>query len=160
MSEESRVFYSKYQADEDFSDFWKRNLSNLVNCRSLREVMNHKGIDVPIKIFFCRDTFGYFGRYFTIAERRGPLDFVISDTYPTVISGVMDSGMKLEMYSMFPISPERVLLLASEGVQWAPGKVAVFSNEVRYVDSMLVREARKGFAFRVRERVPIMNCKS
>ena len=66
MSEESRVFYSKYQVDEDFSDFWKRNLSNLVNCRSLREVMNHKGIDVPIKIFFCRDTFGYFGRYFTI----------------------------------------------------------------------------------------------
>lgn len=61
---------------------------------------------------------------------------------------------------MFPISPERVLLLASEGVQWAPGKVAVFSNEVRYVDSMLVREARKGFAFRVRERVPIMNFKS
>ena len=122
--------------------------------------MNHKGIDVPIKIFFCRDTFGYFGRFFSIAERRGPLDFVISDTYPTVISGAMDSGMKLEMYSMFPVSPERVLLLASEGVQWAPGKVAVFSNEVRYVDSMLVREARKGFAFRVRERVPIMNCKS
>lgn len=179
MSEESKDFYSRYQTDGDFSDFWKRNLGNLVNCRSLREVMNHKGIDDPIKVFFYRDTVGYFGRYFVIAERRGPMDFVIGDAYPTVINGVMDNGMELEMYSMFPISPERLLLLAANGVQGVPESVAVFSNEVlkrprmsrdrhsiairvkkvyesevRYVDSMLVKEAREGFVFKDKGRVP------
>ena len=178
ISNASKDFYSKYQPNEDFTDFWKRNLGNLVNCRSLREVMNHGGIDDPIKLFFCRDVFGYFGRYFIVVERRGPIDFVIGDTYPTVISGVMDSGLELELYSMFPISPDRVLLLAANGMQGAPRNVAMFSNEVlkkprvnpdgrtitirvrrvyenevRYVDSMLMKESHKGFAFRDRERV-------
>lgn len=178
ISDESRDFYSQYQSDEDFTDFWKRNLGNLVNCRSLREVMDHGGIDDPIKLFFCRDIFGYFGRYFIVAERRGPIDFVIGDAYPTVIRGVMDSGLELEMYSMFPISPDRVLLLAANGVQGAPRNVAVFSSEVlkkpqlnpdrrtitirvrkvhesevRYVDSMLLKESHEGVVFRDRERV-------
>ena len=179
ISDESRDFYSKYQSDGNFTDFWKRNLGNLVNCRSLREVMDHVEIDDPIKLFFCRDTFGYFGRYFIIIERRGPIDFVIGDAYPTVISGVMDSGLELQMYSIFPISPDRVLLLADNGVKGAPRNIAVFSNEVlkkprlnsdrgiitirvkkvyesevRYVDSVLEKESHEGFAFRNRERVP------
>lgn len=179
MSEESRNFYSKYQANRDFSDFWKRNLGNLVNCRSLREIIEHKEIDDPIKIFFHRDISGHFGRYFIIAERRGPIDFVIGDVYPTIIYGVADNGMALTMYSIFPVSPERALLLANNGVQMAPRNVAKFSNkvlqkprmspdkssiiirarkvyesEVRYVDSALMKEAREGFAFRDKDRVP------
>lgn len=180
MSDESRDFYSKYQTDGDFSDFWKRNLGNLVNCRSLKEIRDHKGIDDPIKIFCFRDTFYYFGRYFILAERRGPLDFVIGDTYPTVIRGMMDNGMELEMYSMYPISPDRVLLLAANGVQGVPRDVAIFSNdvlkkpilnpdkstitirvrkvyekEVRYVNSMLEKEACEGVVFRDKNRVSL-----
>ena len=83
------------------------------------------------------------------------------------------------MYSIFPVSPERALLLANNGVQMAPRNVAKFSNkvlqkprmspdkssiiirarkvyesEVRYVDSALMKEAREGFAFRDKDRVP------
>ena len=50
-SDEFIKFYSFYQKNGDLSDFWKRNLGKLVNCRSLREVLNHKEIDNPIKAF-------------------------------------------------------------------------------------------------------------
>ncbi len=170
----------KYQTDGDFTDFWRRNLGHLVNCRSLGEIMAHREIDDPIKIFFYKDTFGYFGRYFIIAERRGPIDFVIGDSYPTVITGTTDSGIELEMYSVIPLSPSRVLLLACNGVQGAPKNVAVLSNEVlkkprlntarslitirvkkiyenevRYADSVLMKEANFGFAFGDKGRVPV-----
>lgn len=129
-SDESKVFYSMYQKNGDLSDFWKRNLGNLVNCRSLKEVWYHKEIDDPIKIFFMRDTFGYSGLYFVVAERRGHTNFIISDAYPTIIYGVMEGGMELPMYSIFPISPDRIILLAANGVEGAPRNVAVFSDEV------------------------------
>lgn len=155
-------------------------MGNLVNCRSFEEVRNHKKIDAPIKIFFRRDTLGYFGLYFIVAERRGPIDFVISDVYPTVINGVMDSGIKLHLYSIFPISPNRIILLASNGVEGAPKKVAIFDdkvlkkpkmnsdkitirvkkiyiNEVRYINSILVKEANAGFAFKDKNRVDFTN---
>lgn len=177
-SDENKTFYSMYQKNGDLSDFWKRNLGNLVNCRSLREVLCHKEIDDPIKIFFIRDTYGYFGLYFIVAERRGNLDFIISDVYPTVVYGVMNGGMELPMYSIFPISPNRVILLAANGVEGAPKNVAVLSdeilkkpkisttkriikihvkkmyeNEVRYVNSVLIKEAYEGFAFRNKDRL-------
>lgn len=41
------------------------------------------------------------------------MDYIISDVYPTIIYGVMDTGMKLQMYSLFLISPDRVILLAT-----------------------------------------------
>lgn len=179
-SDESKIFYSMYQKDGDLSDFWKRNLGNLVNCRSLKEVLNHKEIDDPVKIFFLRDTFGYFGLYFVVAERRGSVDFIISDVYPTVINGVTDGKIALPMYSIFPISPERIILLTANGVEGAPKSVAFFSNEflkkpkwnpnkkiltirvkkiyeneVKYVNSVLMKEACEGFAFRDRDRVNI-----
>lgn len=177
-SDENKTFYSMYQKNGDLTDFWKRNLGNLVNCRSLREVLSHKGIDDPIKLFFIRDTFGYFGLYFIVAEKRGHIDFIISDVYPTVIYGVMDGGMELPMYSIFPISPDRIILLAANGVEGAPRSVAVLSdkilkkpklssnkgtikihvkkmyeNEVRYVNSVLIKEAYEGFAFKDKDRV-------
>ncbi|MDE7249934.1 MAG: hypothetical protein K2N82_08620 [Lachnospiraceae bacterium] len=42
-SDENRLFYSKYQKDGNLSDFWKRNLGNLVNCKSLKEVWDLTG---------------------------------------------------------------------------------------------------------------------
>ena len=81
-SDENKAFYSRYQKDGNLADFWKRNLGNLVNCRSLKEVWDHNGIDDPIKVFFQRDTLGYWGLYFVVVERRGPIDFIISDADP------------------------------------------------------------------------------
>lgn len=108
------------------------------------------------------------------------MDFVISDVYPTIIFGEMDGGCKLQMYSIFPISPERIILLANNGVEGAPKNLAVFSdkilkkpkwnpnkkiitihlkkiyeNEVKYVNSELVKTAYEGFAFRNEDRVDI-----
>ena len=177
-SDESKAFYSMYQKNGDLTDFWRRNLGHLVNCRSLREVLSHKEIDDPIKIFFIRDTNGYSGLYFIVAERRGHIDFIISDVYPTLVYGVMDGGMELPMYSIFPISPDRVILLAANGVEGAPRSVAVlreevlkkpklnsdkriikihvkkmYENEVRYVNSVLIKEACEGFAFSNKDRI-------
>lgn len=177
-SDESKTFYSAYQKNGDLSDFWKRNLGNLVNCRSLKEVLNHKKIDDPIKMFFLRDILGYSGLYFVVAERRGHIDFIISDVYPTLIYGETDAGIELPMYSVCPISPDRIILLASNGVEGAPKSVATFSDEflkkpkwnsnkkvitihvkkmyedeVKYVNSMIINAAYEGFAFRSEDKV-------
>lgn len=177
LSDESKAFYSMYQKDGDLNDFWKRNLGYLVNCRSIGEVLSNKEIDDPIKVFFRRDTIGSFGLYFIVAERRGPIDFVISDVYPTLVYGVTDGGMELLLYSILPISPDRVILLASNGVEGSPKSVAVFSDEilkqpklnpnkkiikihvkkiyekeVRYINSILIKEAYEGCAFRNKDR--------
>ncbi len=177
-SEDNKAFYSAYQEDGNLSSFWKRNLGNLVNCRSLKEVWEHKEIDDPIKIFLQRDTCGCFGLYFVVVERRGPIDFIIGDAYPTIVNGVTDWNLKLMLYSIFPISPDRVILLTANGVCGAPKNVAIFSNEilrkpklnpdrksitirtrkmyeneVKYVNFMLMDEAREGISFRDKDRV-------
>lgn len=172
-SEESKAFYSRYQKDGDLLDFWKRNLGKLVNCRSLKEVYDHKEIDDPIKKLMCRDIFGIFGLYFSVVERRGNFDFVISDSYLTVICGETEKGLELILYSIIPISPTRVILLIANGAEAAPKSVVVFNDEVlkkpkinmnkklitihvrkiyerevEYLNSALIREAHDGVAFR------------
>ncbi len=178
MSEESRAFYSTYQKNGDLTDFWKRNLSNLVNCRSLKDIIQHTEIDFPIKAFFQRDILGLFGLYFIVVERRGPLDFIISDVYPTVISGELDDGLELPLYNIFPISPDRIILIASNGIESASKNIVVlpdnilkkpklnpikkeitihvrkiYEDEVRHLDSILIKEASEGFAFKTKHRV-------
>ena len=177
-SNKNKTFYSMYQKNGDLSDFWKRNLGNLVNCRSLKEVLNHKEIDDPIKMFFLRDILGYSGLYFIVAERRGHIDFIISDVYPTLIYGETDAGIELPMYSVCPISPDRIILLTSNGVEGTPKSVATFSDEflkkpkwnlnkkvitihvkkmyedeVKYVNSMIINAAYEGFAFKSGDRI-------
>lgn len=179
-SEENKAFYSRYQKNGDLSDFWKRNLGKLVNCRSLKEICDHKEIDDPIKKFMCRDIFGFFGLYFIIAEKRGVFDFVISDSYPTAIYGETENGLELFLYSIMPISPNRVILLAANGAAAAPKSVVVFNDEVlkepkinmnkriitihvrkiyerevEYLNSALTREAHEGVAFKDKNRVKI-----
>ena len=86
--------------------------------------------------------------------------------------------MKLKLYSIFPISPDRAILLTANGACGAPKNLAVFSNEVlrkpklnldrnsitirtrkiyenevRYVNSVLMDEAQEGIAFRDKDRV-------
>ena len=34
-------FFTNYQGNMDYVDFWKRNLGYLVNCRSIEEVINN-----------------------------------------------------------------------------------------------------------------------
>lgn len=173
ISKQSKKFYKQYQADGNILDFWKRNLGYVVQCRSLEEVLNHPHIDDPIKTFFLRDTFGYFGRYIAVVETNEENTFVIGDTYPVVISGILDNGLPLIMYEIFPISSNRVVFMANNGVQGTPKGVLVLreflfqppkyiketnmlrirvrklcTNEIQHINREVAKNASQGFAFR------------
>ena len=109
------MLYSVYQEDGNLTDFWKRNLGELVKCRSLYEVHKNARIDTPIKLFMRRDTEGVFGMYLVLLERRGKSDFVLSDSYPTIHEGATEKGLKLPMYYTIPISKSRMLIMMANG---------------------------------------------
>ena len=142
-SNETKECFKKYQKDLNYVDFWKRNLGYLVNCRSLSEVLNHNKIDESIKIFMRRDCFGVAGTYFLLFEKRGDTSFIIGDAYPT------DTRVEnnLHCYSYFPISPDRLILLVSSGVEYVQDGILNFSkkeikqslNQVRYDKSQVVK---------------------
>ncbi len=127
-SEENKIFYGYFQKDGNLTDFWLRNLGEIVKCRSLKEVLDNPRVDDPMKGFMMRDTYGLYGMYFMLLERRGSEDFVISDCYPSVVEGIMDSGLKLQMYMIYPISPKKAILFVSNGVEAAPSSVSGFDT--------------------------------
>lgn len=127
--EETKAFYSNYQKDGDLTDLWKRNLGQIVNCRSIAEVIDNPKIDMPIKTFMIRDSFGLAGMYIVVAERRGNEDFFLSDAYPLVQFGVADNNLSLPIWSFFPISPKRVILSVYNGIEAARQDIRVFSKE-------------------------------
>ena len=136
------------------------------------KVLDHQKIDEPIKVFFMRDTIGYLGRYFVIAERCESKDFIIGDTYPVVVSGTLPNGFPLELYSIFPLSPERILMMVCRGAESTPRDVLRFrqtvltmpkmnedgtytvrkrkfyDDEVEYVNGMIFKEAQTGVIFK------------
>ncbi len=172
LSKSSKEFFSRYQKNGDFLDFWKRNLRNAVRCRSIQEVVEHPGIDEPIKVFLVRDTFGYLGRYFVIAQRCESKNFIIGDAYPLVVSGTLPNGVSLELYSVFPLSPERILMMACRGADGAPRdalgfrqtvlmmpkmyedgtytirKKRFYNEEVEHINGMIFKEAKTGVVFK------------
>lgn len=126
---DSKEFYTQWQYDGDLVDLWKRNLGLVVNCRSLSEVLNNPNIDEPFKIFMTRDVFGTFGKYFIVLEKRGNEDFLIGDCYPVVISGEV-GNLQLHIYDYYPLSPNRILIVASNGVENAPQSVKKFRDDL------------------------------
>ena len=128
-SEENKMFYGYFQKDGNLTDFWLRNLGEIVKCRSLKEVLDNPRVDDPMKGFMMRDTYGIYGMYFMLLERRGSEDFVISDCYPSVVEGIMDSGLKLQMYMIYPISPKKAILFVCNGVEGAPSSVSGFDSK-------------------------------
>ncbi len=179
-NEEFKEFYSLFQKDGNLEDLWKRNLGEIVNCRSLQEVLQNPNIDEPIKLFMRRDTEGLFGSYFVIAEKRGPEEFIIGDSYPPVVTGSSEMIPLLTMYSICPISPTRVLLLAANGVEGAQASVSgfeksffrkpnynsnektirhhlrkVYENQVKMLNSITYDAAECGIIFKSRENASI-----
>ena len=122
-----KEFYAKWQENGDLEDLWKRNLGWIVNCRSIEEVIKHPNVDEPFKFFMVRDTISVFGNYFIVLERRGGQDFLIGDCYPVVITGDI---MNIHMFSYFPISPNRIIIIASNGVEGAPLSVRKFDDNI------------------------------
>ncbi len=115
--------------DGNLNDLWKRNLGKLVKCRSFREVYDNSHIDEPIKLFMARDMNGLLGRFFVVAERRGAEEFIIGDGYPSIVTG-SDGALELSLYSIFPISPDRILILVDNGAIEAPQGVIQINKEL------------------------------
>lgn len=172
LDKESKRLYSKYQNDRNFEDLWKRNLGFVVKCRSSREVIDHLQIDDIIKLFFHRDTIGISGMYFVVAESYCGDEFVIGDTYPVEITGSLPNGILLPLYSIFPLSPKRVLLVVSNGAKSASREVSklrpcvlslpkmdvdgtytyrvkrLYSEEVKMLNAYTIKEAKNGVVYR------------
>lgn len=171
-NQKSTSLYAPYQQDCNFEDLWKRNLSKIVNCRSIYEVIEHPEIDAPVKVFFHRDTLNISGLYFVVVERDNCEEFILCDTYPVVITGVLNNGLPLHIYSIFPISPDRAILMVSNGAVLSPRNVTffrplvftepkmnndgtytirvkkIYSEEVKHINEYLAKEAKLGFISR------------
>ena len=149
----------QFMPDGDVNSIWKKNLGHLVNCRSLQEVIDHPDIDDFFRhsIFFT--TFGLFGQFLIVAERRGNSEFVLGDSFP---------------YS--PISPERVIILASNLIKETPQSAKVlneallrkptvlkdsisisvkkiYESDVDFINSFAFKLAKDGIAFRDEDKI-------
>jgi hypothetical protein len=139
--EDYRNYYSFFQEDGNLTDFWKRNLGELVKCRSINEVMNNHNIDDPIRLFILRDTIGLSGTYLMLIERRGAKDFLLSDCYPLVIEGTAANGLKLQECFIFPISPMRAIMLVYRGVEYASKSAVGFDNDF-FKEPIMLRDGK------------------
>ena len=168
LSKESKDIYKYYQKNEDFEDFWKRNLGHLVKCRSMQDVANHTEIDPPIKLFMRRDTYSVFGKYIIVVEPKNGDGFILGDCYPLVFTG---DYLRLPLYDVCPISPNRAIIIASRGVDHTPRNVlslrpGVFDlpetnengnsviitkrmllDEVQFINREIEKNSHKGFIF-------------
>ena len=113
LTQESKEFYKYFQPNEDFEDFWKRNLGLLVKCRSLAEVESNTDIDLPIRLFMRRDVNGLTKRHFIIVEPKEGDGFILGDVYPLAVSGTLPGiPGSIPIYDVFIISPKRAIILA------------------------------------------------
>ena len=167
-SKESKDFYKHFQKDENLEDFWKRNLGHLVKCRSMKDVANHPEIDPPIKLFMQRDTNALYGKYIIVVEPKEGDGFILGDSYPLVFTG---DFLRLPLYDVCPISPNRAIIIASRGVTHARRDVlslrpGVFDlpeinekgncviitkrlllDEVHFINREIEKNSHKGFIF-------------
>lgn len=152
LTKESVEMYSRYQKNGNFQDTWRRNLGYLVNCRSGEDVLNHKDIDEPIKYFMMRDVFGIAGLYLVVAEKGEGPSFIVGDAYPTEVTGTTIQGIQLPMYTINPISPNRVILVVGNGVEGTPRQVLGFRQTVLYKPQWNVQE--ESITMRVKKLYP------
>ena len=162
----------QFMPDGDVNSIWKKNLGHLVNCRSLQEVIDHPDIDDFFRhsIFFT--TFGLFGQFLIVAERRGNSEFVLGDSFPySHMSGPSEDGIRIPLFLYFPISPERVIILASNLIKETPQSARVlneallrkptvlkdsinisvkkiYESDVDFINSFAFNLAKDGIAFR------------
>lgn len=119
MRKETKAMYLNYQPNGDMETFWKRNLGEIVKCRSAKEVINSNKIDLPMKVFFARDIADF---YMCVLERRGREDFIISDAI-TSLSGDSIGGLAVPIYYFYPISPDKMLLMVTNHIDFVAADV-------------------------------------
>jgi hypothetical protein len=125
--EQFEKIFSQYQSDKDFEKLWKRNLKEIVKCRSFTEVSFNYNVDDLIWLLMLNDTTGPFG-YIKIVETEKE-EFILSDSYPIVEYGPNEKGFDVDYYALYPISSKRAILLIYDGVE----------KNINFEDSILTK---------------------
>jgi hypothetical protein len=111
--------------------------------------------------------------YIVVLEAREEDGFIIGDTYPVQLRGSTDAGLQLHIYSIFPISHNRTILMVDLGAQGTPRHIThfrecvlnqpkfnketntikirvkkLYPEEIQYLNREIAENANDGFAFR------------
>lgn len=171
MSELSKELYGRSMADKDMKDIWLQNVHLVSQCRSIKEVLSNPQISSPLKVFITNEFSAF---YMCVLERRGSVDFLISDCYPVVMNGegVLPNGIayNLPIYYFYPISDSRVIALVTNNIKYVPRSVAnldyvkilkgpkgtldrthlifrparLYSQDVEWINEMIIENAKIG----------------
>lgn len=76
----------------------------------------------------------------------------MGDAYPTEVTGTTIQGIQLPMYTINPISPNRVILVVGNGVEGTPRQVLGFRQTVLYKPQWSVQE--ESITMRVKKLYP------
>lgn len=137
MSELSKQLYGSSDGT-DMKDIWLKNVHLVSQCRSIKEILANPEVSNPLKVFITHEFSAF---YMCVLERRGSVDFLISDCYPVVMNGegVLPNGMPfhLPIYYFYPISDSRVIALVSNNIQDVP-------RSVSYLDCAKTLKGPKG----------------
>lgn len=117
---------------DDYVDLWLRELNEILNLKSFKELQKNKVISNVIKMDLQNQLSIY---YMSFVEARGQ-EFILSDVYPTteIFPIDMSTKTKIDLHAFFPISPNRILVLNH----------VVFRND-RKVDEPMIN-AMKNFS--------------
>ena len=173
MSELSRIMYGQKSDDTDMKDIWLDNIRLISQCRSIKEILSNPQVSNPLKVFITQEFSAF---YMCILERRGSIDFVISDCYPIVMYGnaELPNGMSIHLpiYYFYPISASRVIALVTNNIKDVIRSVAyldytkilkgakrswdrqhlifrparIYSQGVEWINEMIVKNAQIGIA--------------
>lgn len=171
MSEFSKELYGRSATDTDMKDIWLQNVHLVSQCRSIKEVLSNPQISSPLKVFIINEFSAF---YMCVLERRGSVDFLISDCYPVIMNGegILPNGMSfnLPIYYFYPISDSRVIVLVTNNIKDVPRSVAnldyaktlkdpkgsfdrmhlifrparLYSQDVEWINEMVVKNAKTG----------------
>lgn len=96
-----------FQNNDDYEDLWKKQLFELADCRSIKDIEENTALDPIIKQEFKNTLQGY---YMTIVDARGG-EFILSDVFPTLEVFPIRPDVNIYLHEFYPISPTRMILL-------------------------------------------------
>ena len=110
FSPSTKIILERFVNNNDYVDLWLRELNEILDCDTIDEIDKNKLITPIIKQDIKNEIEGY---YMTIVETRGQ-DFLLTDIYPTTeVFPLGFENANLHMHQMFPISPNRCIILNS-----------------------------------------------
>ena len=170
MSDLSKALYSRSSDGTDMKDVWLKNVHLLSQHRTIKEILADREVSSPLKIFITQEFSAF---YMCLLERRGNVDFHISDCYPVVMYGEAELNGKVinvPVYYFYPLSDSRIIVLVTEHIKDVPKGLSfldcdktlkgpkgssnrahllfrparVYSSEVEWINEMVIKNAQIG----------------